>query len=137
VKKDHDLVLKALESGGSNLDDEEIAMVARKVTKLLKKVGWQLKKGSSSKARNSYRDKASGCFKCGKHDHVVENCSLQNEEQGSEQSRNCVKRRQQNFSTKRFTKAMMAYCGETSEEEEGSQEEEVAVALMAVSESES
>ena len=39
VKKDHDLVLKALESGGSNLDDEEIAMVACRITKLLKKAG--------------------------------------------------------------------------------------------------
>jgi len=65
VKKDHGLALKALESEGSDLGDEEIAMVARGVTKLPKKAGWQLKKGSSSKARNSDRDKVIGCFKCG------------------------------------------------------------------------
>jgi len=63
-------------------------MVAHRVIKLLKKARWQLKKGSSSKARNSHCDKASGCFKCGKHDHVVKNYPLQNEEQGSEQFRN-------------------------------------------------
>jgi len=39
VKKDQDLALKALESDGSDVDDEEMAMVARKVIKLLKKAG--------------------------------------------------------------------------------------------------
>jgi len=84
VKKDRDLALKALESEGSDLDDEEIAMVACRVTKLLKKAGWQLKKGSTSKARNSDHDKVPGCFKCGKHNHVMKNCPLHNEEQESE-----------------------------------------------------
>ena len=70
------------------MDDEKIAMVAHRVTILLKKAGWQLKKGSTSKVRSNDRDKASGCFKCGKHDHVVKNYPLQNEEQGSEQFRN-------------------------------------------------
>jgi len=69
-------VLKALESVGSDLNGEDMAMVAHRVTKLLKKAGWQLKKGSTSKARNSDRDKVSSCFKCGKHDHVVKNCPL-------------------------------------------------------------
>ena len=80
MKKDYDLALKALESEGLDLDDEEITVVARRVTKLLKKAEWQLKKGSFSKVRNSYHDKASDCFKCGKHDHVVKNCPLQNQE---------------------------------------------------------
>ena len=39
VKKDQDLALKALESDGSDVDDKEMAMVARKVIKLLKKAG--------------------------------------------------------------------------------------------------
>jgi len=47
-----------LKSEGSDLDDEEIAVVARRVTKLLKRAGWQLKKGSSSEVRNSDHDKA-------------------------------------------------------------------------------
>jgi len=70
------LALIALESNGSDLDDEEMTMVARKVTKLLKKAGWQFKKGSTSKARSSDSDKLAGCFKCGKHYHVVKNCRL-------------------------------------------------------------
>ena len=70
------MALKAMESDGSDLEDEEMAMVAQKVTKLLKKARWQFKKGSTSKARNSDRDKLSVCFKCGKHDYVVKNCPL-------------------------------------------------------------
>jgi len=93
VKKERDLTLKALESEGSDLDDEEIAMVAHRVTKLLKKAGWQLKKGSSGKVTNSDRDKASSYFKCRKHDHIEKNL-LQNEEQGSEQFQNYAKRPQ-------------------------------------------
>jgi len=54
-------------------------MVARRVTKLLKKARWQLKKGSTNKVKSSDCDKVSGCFKCGKHDHVLKNCPLQNE----------------------------------------------------------
>jgi len=77
------LALKALESDGSKLDDEEMAMVARNVRKLLKKTGRHFKKGSTNKASSSDHDQVSGCFKCGKHDHVVKNCPLQKEEQGS------------------------------------------------------
>jgi len=84
VKKDRDLALKALESEGLDLNDEEMAMVARRVIKLLKKVRWQLMKGSTSKSRNSDRHKVSGCFKCGKHDQVIKNYPLQNDEHGTE-----------------------------------------------------
>ena len=80
VKKDHDLAPKALESDGSNLDDEEMAIVDRKVKKLLKKAGWNFKKRSTSKSRSSDRDQLLGCFKCSKHDHVVKNFHLQKEE---------------------------------------------------------
>ena len=90
------------------MDDDEMAMVARKVIELLKKAGWQFKKGSTSKVLPSDRDNVSGCFKCGKYDHVVKNYSLQNEEQGSEQLQNYAKRPQQNKSAGRPTKAMMA-----------------------------
>jgi len=93
VKKDNDLALKALESESSDLDDEEIAMVAHRVTNLLKKVGWQLKKGSSSKVRNSDCDKPSECFRCGKHDHVVKNCPLQNEDRGQNSSETMLRGR--------------------------------------------
>ena len=40
VKKDRDLTIKALESEGSDFDDEKIAMIARRVTKILKQAGW-------------------------------------------------------------------------------------------------
>ena len=67
----------------------------------------------------------------------MKNCPTQKEKQGSEQFQNHGKRPQQSCCLKHFGKAMMAAWGETSEQEEDSQEEEVAEALMARSESES
>ena len=61
----------------------------------------------------------------------MKNCPLLKEEQGSEQVRTRGKKTQLTNAEKRFTKAMMAAWGDTSEEEEDSQDEAEAVALMA------
>ena len=114
-----------------------MAMITRKFKKIFKKAEGNFKKGSTSKPRGSDRDRFSCCFRCGKHDHIMKNCPMQKEEQGSEQFRNRGKRLQQSSSARHFTKAMMASWGKTSEEEEGSQEEGAAVAPMARSKSES
>ena len=58
-------------SDDSDMNEEEIALVTRKFKKIFKKVGKSIKKGSTSKARTSDQDQASGCFRCGKHDHIV------------------------------------------------------------------
>ena len=84
VKKDRGLVLKARESDSSDFDGEGMAMIARKFKKFFKKTKSVCKKGNTSKAKNSDRDQFSGCFKCGRQDHVVKNCPLLKEEQGSE-----------------------------------------------------
>jgi len=103
-----------MESDDSDLDDNP------EFKKFFKKARGNLKKASTSKPRSSDRDKFSSCFKCGKHDHIVKNCPMQNEEQGLEHFQNYGKRPQQSNSAGRVTKGMMAAWGETSEEEEGS-----------------
>jgi len=62
-----------------------MAMITRKFKKFFKKAGGNFKKGSTSKPKSSDHDQFSGCFRCGKHDHVMKNCPIQKEEQGSEQ----------------------------------------------------
>jgi len=79
----------------------------------------------------------SGCFKCGRQDHVVKNCHLLKEKQGSEQVRTRGKKTQLTNAEKWFTKPMMAAWGDTLEEKEDSQDGEEAVALMARRESDS
>jgi len=74
-----------LEDDGSYLDDEEMAMITQKFKKFFKKERENFKKKSTSKPRSSDRDQFTCCFKCGKHDHIVENCPLRKEENGSEQ----------------------------------------------------
>ena len=45
------------------------------------------KKRNFSRSRNNDREQFSGCFKCGKHDHIVKNFSLLKEEQEPKQFR--------------------------------------------------
>jgi len=84
VKKDGGLALKARESNSSDFDEERKAMIARKFKIFFKEAESKYKNGNTSKAKNSDRDQFSGCFKCGRQDHVVKNCPLLKEEQGSE-----------------------------------------------------
>ena len=110
-----------------------MAIITRMFKKFVKNAKENFKKGSPSKTRSSDCDKPSGCFRCGKHDHVLKNCPMQKEEQGLEQFRNRRKKPQLSGSAKR---AMVAAWGETSEEEDSSQDEAEALVLMARSESE-
>ena len=84
TRKDQGLALKVVESDDSDLDDEVMAIITRTFKKFVKKAKENFKKGSTSKTRCIDHDQPSGCFRCGKHDHVVKNCPMQNEEQGSE-----------------------------------------------------
>jgi len=73
---------------GLDLDDEEMAMITRKFKKFFKKARENSKKKSTNKPRSSDRDRFTGCFKCGKQDHIVKNCPMLKEEQGPEQFQN-------------------------------------------------
>ena len=85
TKRDRGLALKALEEDDSNLDEEEMAMFTRKFKNFIKKAKENTKKKNFSKSKNSDREQFFGCFKCGKHDHIVKNCPLLKEEQEQEQ----------------------------------------------------
>jgi len=69
-----------LKEDGSDLDEEEMAMITRKFKKFFKKAKKNTKKKNFSKPRNNDREQFSGCFKCGKHDHIVKKCPLLKEE---------------------------------------------------------
>jgi len=73
TKRDRGLALKALEKDHSDLDEEEMAMFTKKLKKFFKKAKENSKKKNSNKPTNSDREQFTGCFKCGKHDHIVKN----------------------------------------------------------------
>jgi len=110
-----------------------MAMITHKFKKFFKKAKENTRKKNFSKSKNTDREQFSGCFKCGKLDHIVKNCPLLKEEQEPEQSR----KQTGNSSGRRFSKAMLAAWGDSTEEEEGIEEEEAAIALMARSDSDS
>ena len=80
TKRYRGLALKALEEDDSDLDNEDMAMLARKFKKFVKKAKENSKKKNFSKAKNSDREQFSGCFKCGKHDRIMKNYPLLKEE---------------------------------------------------------
>jgi len=55
-------------------------MSTRKFKKFFKKVKENSKKKNFIKPRSNEREQFSGCFKCGKHHHIVKNYSLLKEE---------------------------------------------------------
>jgi len=71
IKRVQGLALKALEDDGSDLNDEEMAIITRKLKKFFKKARENSKKKGISKPRSSDCDQFTGCFKCGKHDHTM------------------------------------------------------------------
>jgi len=77
TNRDRDVALKALKEDDSDLDEEVMAMFTRNLKKFFKKA----KENSKvSKSRNSDREQFTGCFKHGKHDHIMKNCPLLKEE---------------------------------------------------------
>jgi len=80
IKKDRGIALKVMEEDSSDLDVEEVAMITRKFKKFFKKAKENSNKKNFSKFKNSDREQFSGCFKCGKLDHIVKNCPLLKEE---------------------------------------------------------
>jgi len=104
IKTDQGIALKVMEEDSSDLDVEEMTMITRKFKKFFKKAKENSKRKNFSKLKNSDWEKFSGCFKCGKLDHIVKNCPSLKDEQEAEQSR---KQRQNSFG-RRFSRAMLA-----------------------------
>ena len=136
-KKDRGLALKAHKDIDSDLEDEDMALMSRKFKKFFKKVKENNKRKDFSKSRNTPKEQLTGCFKCGKPDHLVKNCPLLREDQMPEHPRKQGRKHPVNNLGKRFSKAMLAAWGDSSEDEGESEAEEEVVALMAQSDSDS
>jgi len=121
----------------TNFEDEDMAMITHKFTKFFKKTKGSARKKNFSKAKNTDQEQFSECFKCGKLDHIVKNYPQLKEEQEVELPRKQGRKQSENSSDRRFTKAMLAAWGDSTEEEYKTEEEEAAVALMARSDTES
>ena len=83
-KGDRGLALKALEEDGLDLDEEVMTMITHKFKKFFKKAKENSNKKNFSKPKITDWEQFSGCFKCGKHDHIVKNYPLLKEEQEQE-----------------------------------------------------
>ena len=81
TKKDRGLALKIMEEDSSELDEEDMAMLTRKFKKFFKKTKARLRQKHPSRSKNTDRDQFTGCFKCGKMDHIIKNCPQLKEEQ--------------------------------------------------------
>jgi len=106
IKKDRGIVLKVMEEDSSDLDVEEIAMITRKFKNFFKKAKENLKRKNFSKLKNSDREQFSGCFKCGKLNHIVKNYPLLKEEQEAEQFRRQGRKQTENSSGRRFLRTI-------------------------------
>jgi len=89
-----------MEEDSSNLDDEDMAMITRKLKKFFERAKENTRKKNSNKFKNTDREQFSGYFKCGKLDYIVKNYLLLKEEQEPEQAGNSFGRR--------FSNAMLA-----------------------------
>jgi len=143
TEKDRGLALKIMEEDSSELDEEDMAMLTWKFKKFFKKTKAGTRQKQPSRTKNTDRHQFTGCFKCGKMDHIIKNCPQLKEEQESETPKRQFRKQGGNSSGKRFTRAMLAAWGDSTDEEEGfkeeeeEEEEEEAVALMARSETDS
>ena len=97
-------------------------MFARKFKKFFKKAKENSKKKNFSKAKNSDREQFFGCFKCGKHDHIVKKLP-------TTEDRTFLGTREK-IVWEQFCKQFCKAQGDITEDDEASEEEEAAVALM-------
>ena len=73
-----------MEEESSELDEEDMAMITRRFKKFFKRTKESTRKKQPSKFKNTDREQFTGCFKCGKFDHIVKNCPQLKEEQEAE-----------------------------------------------------
>jgi len=76
-----------MEEESTDFEDEDMAMITYKFKKFFKKTKESARKKNFSRAKNTDRKQFSGCFKCGKLDHMVKNCPQLKEEQEAESPR--------------------------------------------------
>ena len=80
TKKDRGLALKIMEEDSSELNEEDMAMLTRKFKKFFKKTKVGTRQKQPGRSKNTDQDQFTGCFKCGKIDHIIKNCPQLKEE---------------------------------------------------------
>jgi len=84
TKKNHGIALKVMREDSSDLDDEDMDMLARKFKRFLKKAKAETRQKHPSRIKNTDREQFSGFFKCVKMDHIVKSCPQLKEDQEEE-----------------------------------------------------
>ena len=73
-----------MEEDSSELDEEDMAMLTRKFKKFFKNTKARTRQKHPSRSKNTEQDQFTGCFKCGKMDHIVKNRPQLKEDQEEE-----------------------------------------------------
>jgi len=73
-----------MEEDSSELDEEDMAMITQKFKKFLKNTKGGTRQKHPSRSKNTDQEQFTGCFKCGKMDHIVKNCPQLQEDQEAE-----------------------------------------------------
>ena len=105
TKKDRGLALKIMEEDSAELDEEDMAMLTRKFKKFFKKTKARTTQKQPNRSKNIDRDQFTGCFKCGKMDHIIKNCPQLKEEQESEPPKRLFRKQGGNSSGKKVYKS--------------------------------
>lgn len=117
--KSQGLALRANEESEekSDIDEEEAAMLVRRLKKFYRNNKFLDKKKGYSK-RNQEPKAKSSCHKCGSTNHFIKECPLWESEKGKGKEADQSRNSKPNFSKTNFRKAMISTWGESSSEEE-------------------
>ncbi|XP_070010158.1 uncharacterized protein [Nicotiana sylvestris] len=133
-KKERSLALIIAE--GSNLEDDEMAMITRNFKNYLMRGKLSSRGTTFNKPMALEKQTNEGYYKCGKTDHMIKNCPQWEIEWKKERAKRRSRKKEQvqQKSNKGSTKAMVAAWGETLDEdlEDEARDEQ---ALMAIEES--
>ncbi|XP_021727221.1 uncharacterized protein LOC110694357 [Chenopodium quinoa] len=101
----------------SDIDEEEAAMLVRRLKKFYRNNKFSDKKKGYSK-RNQDSKVKSSCHKCGSTNHFIKECPLWEFEKGKGKEADQSRNSKPNFSKSNFRKAMISTWGDSSSEEE-------------------
>ncbi|XP_070013335.1 uncharacterized protein [Nicotiana sylvestris] len=119
-KKERSLALRITE--GSNLEDNEMAIITRNFKKYLRREKSSSRSENYSKARAPEKQTNDGCYKCGKTDHMIKNYPLWEIEWKKERAERRNRKKEQvhpkKGNNKGSTKAVVIAWGEISDDDD-------------------
>ncbi|XP_070037165.1 uncharacterized protein [Nicotiana tomentosiformis] len=128
-KKERSLAVRITK--GSDLEDDEMAMITKDFKKYLRRGKGSSKSGSYSKSKAPDKQTNDGCYKCGKTDHHIKNCPLWEIEWKKERAKRRNRKKEQvqpkKINNKGSTKVMVAAWGKSSDDDEEDERAFVAI----------